>query len=108
MERGEPRPLWFVFSGIGSQWAGMGRELIRVPLFLESIRRCAEPLKKHGIDLLHVLTQEDDSAFDNVINTFVSIAAVQVGLVDLFRAVGLRPDGFLGHSAGEMGKKLFE
>lgn len=108
MERSEPRPLWFVFSGVGSQWAGMGQELIRVPLFLESIRRCAEPLKKYGIDLLHILTQNDDSAFDNMINTFVSISAVQVGLVDVLRAVGLRPDGFLGHSAGEIGKELFK
>jgi fatty acid synthase, animal type len=33
------RPLWFVYSGMGSQWAGMGTQLMRIPVFAAAIER---------------------------------------------------------------------
>lgn len=33
------RPLWFVYSGMGSQWSGMGTELMRLPIFSAAIER---------------------------------------------------------------------
>lgn len=33
------RPLWFVYSGMGSQWAGMGVDLMRIPIFAAAIER---------------------------------------------------------------------
>lgn len=104
VESGEPRPLWFVFSGMGSQWAGMARTLLRLPAFAHSVARCAAALRPHGVDLAHVLTDAPDSAFEDVVTSFVSIAAVQVALVDVLRELGLRPDGIVGHSVGEIGK----
>ncbi|XP_047503403.1 fatty acid synthase [Pieris napi] len=97
------RPVWFVFSGMGSQWAGMARGLLRLPAFARSVERSAAALKPHGLDLLHVLTEAPDAAFDDVINSFVSIAAVQVALVDVLRIAGIVPDGIVGHSVGEIG-----
>ncbi|XP_045766807.1 fatty acid synthase [Maniola jurtina] len=102
-EGGEARPVWFVFSGMGSQWAGMARALLRLPAFAASVARSAAALKPHGVDLVHVLSEAPDAAFDDVIASFVSIAAVQVALVDVLRAVGVRPDGIVGHSVGEIG-----
>ncbi|XP_041987847.1 fatty acid synthase [Aricia agestis] len=103
VESGAARPVWFVFSGMGSQWSGMGRALMRLPLFARSVERSAAALRPHGVDLVHVLTAAPDAAFDDVINSFVSIAAVQVALVDVLRALGVRPAGILGHSVGEVG-----
>ncbi|KOB56154.1 Uncharacterized protein OBRU01_24724, partial [Operophtera brumata] len=31
------RPLWFVYSGMGSQWPGMGAQLMRIPIFAAAI-----------------------------------------------------------------------
>ncbi|CAH2091553.1 unnamed protein product [Euphydryas editha] len=103
VESGAQRPVWFVFAGMGSQWPGMGRALMQLPIFAASIKRSAAALKPHGIDLLHVITDAPDTAFDDVIVSFVSIAAVQVALVDILTAVGIRPDGIVGHSVGEIG-----
>lgn len=36
---GEKPPLWFVFSGMGSQWPGMGADLMRIPTFAAAIER---------------------------------------------------------------------
>lgn len=34
------KPLWFVFSGMGSQWVGMGKELMQIPIFANAIDKC--------------------------------------------------------------------
>lgn len=96
--------MWFVFSGMGSQWAGMARDLMRLPQFATSVRRSAVPLRQHDVDLVQLLTEAPDTAFDDVIASFVSIAAVQVALVDVLRELGVRPDGVIGHSVGEIGE----
>lgn len=74
----ESRPTWFVFSGMGSQWAGMAQDLMKFQVFEQTIRRAADVLKKEGFDLYAVFRSNDESTFDNVLNSFVSIAVMQV------------------------------
>ncbi|XP_043251796.1 fatty acid synthase isoform X1 [Colletes gigas] len=99
----EKRPVWFVFSGMGSQWAGMGRELLCIEPFQRSLQRCADVLKPEGIDLMNLILNGTPETFDNVIHSFVSIAAIQVALVDVLSHLGIHPDGIIGHSVGELG-----
>ncbi|CAH0584002.1 unnamed protein product [Chrysodeixis includens] len=103
VESGEPRPVWFVFSGMGSQWPGMAKTLMQLPAFAASVNRSAAALRPHNIDLINIITDAPATAFDDVINSFVSIAAVQVALVDVLRTLEIRPDGIVGHSVGEIG-----
>lgn len=63
---------------MGSQWNGMGRDLMHLPIFAESIRKSAEILKERGVDLMKILTDDDKTIFDNILHSFVGIAAVQV------------------------------
>jgi malonyl CoA-acyl carrier protein transacylase len=35
--------------------------------------------------------------------TLSHVCVMQIGLVDIVRAVGIEPDGFVGHSMGELG-----
>jgi len=100
---GEKPPVWFVFSGMGSQWSGMGKDLMQFPIFEASIKKSQQVLKPHNFDLIDVVLNGTDETFDNVLNAFVSIAAIQVALVDLLFAVGVTPDGIVGHSVGELG-----
>ncbi|XP_063375503.1 fatty acid synthase-like [Cydia amplana] len=99
----EARPVWLVFSGVGSQWSGAARELMRLPVFASSIARSSAALKPHGVDLQYVIVDAPDAIFDNIINTFVSITAIQVALVDVLRELGVHPDGIIGSSCGEIG-----
>ncbi|XP_059054117.1 fatty acid synthase-like [Achroia grisella] len=97
------RPLWFVYSGMGSQWAGMGVSLMQIPIFAAAIERCQKVLLTKGIDLINIITTSDESVFDNILNSFVGIAAIQIGLTDILKAIGLVPDNIIGHSVGELG-----
>lgn len=75
---GDKRPLWFVFSGMGSQWAGMGLTLMKIPVFAAAVHKCHQLLKPKGVDLIRIITDTDPTTFDNILNSFVGIAAIQV------------------------------
>ncbi|KAL1129219.1 hypothetical protein AAG570_013748 [Ranatra chinensis] len=99
----ENRPVWFVFSGMGSQWAGMGLALMPLEPFSAAIRKCSNALAEEGVDLMNLLKHGTDENFNNPLNSFVCIAAIQVGLVDVLTTLGITPDGIMGHSVGELG-----
>ncbi|KAH8326055.1 hypothetical protein KR067_013719 [Drosophila pandora] len=99
----EQRPIWFVYAGMGSQWASMAKDLMQLDVFRKSIESCAEVLAKVDFDLIDVLTRSTERTFDNMLYSFVSVSAVQVALTDLLKTLDIRPDGIIGHSAGELG-----
>jgi fatty acid synthase len=69
---------------MGSQWVGMGKELMKLHVFKNAIEKCHAALTPYSIDLLSVLTSEDPTLFDNILNSFIGIAAVQVKLISFF------------------------
>jgi fatty acid synthase len=75
---GGKRPVWFVFTGIGSQWPGMGKSLLRIPVFAAAIDKCQQALKPYGVDVIDIITSEDLRIFNNILNCFVGITACQV------------------------------
>lgn len=99
----ESKPIWYVFSGMGSQWAGMGRELLVIKPFRDTLYKCADVLKPLGVDLMDIINNCTNEYFENILNSFVTIAAIQVALVDVLTSVGIQPDGIVGHSVGEVG-----
>ncbi|KZC13477.1 PREDICTED: fatty acid synthase [Dufourea novaeangliae] len=99
----EKRPIWFIFSGMGSQWSGMGKQLLCIEPFQRSLQRCADALKPEGLDLMNIILNGTPETFENVMHCFVSIAAIQVALVDVLAYMGIHPDGIIGHSVGELG-----
>ncbi|KAJ8720393.1 hypothetical protein PYW07_012436 [Mythimna separata] len=100
---GLARPVWFVYSGMGSQWATMGADLMRIPIFAAAIEKCQRALEPKGIDIVNILTNPDKATYDNILHSFVGIAAVQIGLTDILNALGIVPDNIIGHSVGELG-----
>lgn len=100
--KGQQRPVWYVFYGMGSQWPGMGKELMCIPAFANSIRQCAEVLKPLGINILDLILNGTKETFDNVLNSYVTIVAIEVALVNLLTLLGIKPDGIFGHSFGEV------
>ncbi|XP_054155200.1 fatty acid synthase-like [Oppia nitens] len=99
----DKRPLWFVFSGMGSQWTAMAKGMMTLDVFNKSIQKSVQILKPLGIDLLNLILSDDDSALETTVAPFVAIAAVQIALTDLLKELEIEPDGIVGHSVGELG-----
>lgn len=96
------RPLWYICSGMGAQWKGMGLSLMKLDLFRQSILRSDKALKDTGLKVSDLLLQADEDTFDDIVHAFVGLAAIQIAQIDMLKAVGLQPDGILGHSVGEL------
>ena len=99
----------FMFSGQGSQYINMGRELYAVePTFTEHIDICAEILRSHlGLDirsLLYPKHEEIETASQQLRQTALTQPALfitEYALAQLFLSWGVRPEAMIGHSIGE-------
>ncbi|MFF8543768.1 SDR family NAD(P)-dependent oxidoreductase [Streptomyces werraensis] len=102
---GVPGKVVWVFPGQGSQWAGMGRELLDTsPVFAERIAECAAALEP-WVDwsLIEVLRGEVEPALLERVDVLQPASfAVMVGLAAVWSSVGVEPDAVLGHSQGEI------
>ncbi|MEC3982036.1 type I polyketide synthase [Amycolatopsis sp. H20-H5] len=93
-------PVW-VFSGHGSQWVGMGRDLlVKEPVFGGVLDEIG-PIFAEEIGLVprEVLLDDDLTEVD-VIQPM--IFAVQVALAAVWRHRGVEPAAVIGHSVGEI------
>ncbi|MCX4713055.1 non-ribosomal peptide synthetase/type I polyketide synthase [Streptomyces griseus] len=117
--RGEPHPrvvhgraresadrrLVWVFTGMGPQWWGMGRQLLaEEPVFREAVEACDRALREFADwSLIEELTA--DESVSRMSETWLAQPAnfaVQVALAALWRSHGVRPDAVVGHSTGEI------
>ncbi|XP_072311635.1 fatty acid synthase [Eucyclogobius newberryi] len=96
------RPIWYICSGMGTQWAGMGKSLMQLPDFRASVLRSDKALKDTGLVVSRMLMEATEDTFDNTIHAFVGLAAIQIAQIDLLKKIGLQPDGIVGHSVGEL------
>ncbi|WP_062209152.1 acyltransferase domain-containing protein [Streptomyces sp. NBRC 109706] len=94
----------FVFSGQGSQWVGMGRELLAVsPVFRATMERCDEAVgAETGWSVIERLGDGTDLVAESVAVVHPVLWAIQVSLAETWRAWGVEPDVVLGHSMGEV------
>jgi phthiocerol/phenolphthiocerol synthesis type-I polyketide synthase A len=92
----------FVYSGLGSQWAGMGRRLLAdEPAFAAAVAEL-EPMfvAQTGFSLRNVLAGGEPVV--GIARIQPVLVAVQLALTALWRSYGVEPDAVIGHSMGEV------
>ncbi|AGC45620.1 polyketide synthase [Myxococcus stipitatus DSM 14675] len=101
----KPGRVAFVFSGQGTQWKGMGRELLaQDATFAAALRECDSLLAPHtGFSIVEALEAEDRaSRLDETQVAQPAIFAIQVALAAMWRSLGVVPEAVVGHSVGEV------
>ena len=96
--------LVFVFSPQGSQWLGMGKNLMAVePVFRAKLAECDRALTKiAGWSLFdELLAAPADSRLNRAQFVQPALSAMQIALAELWSSWGIRPDFVAAHSLGE-------
>ncbi len=99
-----PRPV-MVFSGMGPQWWGMGRELLENDaVFRTEVERVDRAFANaSGWSILNELRRdESNSRIQATEVAQPAIFAIQAGLAALWRHWGVEPAAIIGHSVGEI------
>lgn len=101
-------PVAFLFSGQGSQYAGMGRELYELePVFRDKFNDCAAILEEClGLDVRKIVFSSGGDANMNARLRDTQLAqpclfAFEYALAHLWMSFGIKPAYMAGHSVGE-------
>ncbi|WP_269900161.1 type I polyketide synthase [Paenalcaligenes faecalis] len=94
----------FVFSGNGSQWEGMGQQLLKHPVFLAAIQDIDQLFSAYSdFSLEAELGGENGTKrYEDTHIAQPALFAIQVGLTQLLAHEGVKPAAVIGHSVGEV------
>ncbi|GFE67451.1 type I polyketide synthase [Chroococcus sp. FPU101] len=105
-QQSSPKSVAFLFSGQGSQYINMGRDLYETePIFRESVDSCCEKLKSYlNYDLREVLYSNLGSVtkpLQETADVQPALFVIEYALAHLWMSWGIQPTAMIGHSIGE-------
>ncbi|XP_044732180.1 fatty acid synthase-like [Chrysoperla carnea] len=79
----------------------MGITLMQIPKFAATMHKLNKYLDPLCVDIVKIITDTNPKVFDNPLYAILGTTAIQIGLVDVLNAIGIKADHMIGYSTGE-------
>jgi len=103
--KGKTPKIAFLFTGQGSQYINMGKELFETnSVFRNTLQKCSDILNDYlEVPLLKVIYPDTNqsSLIDNTAYTQPALFAFEYSIAKVWESWGIKPDIVMGHSVGE-------
>ncbi|KAK9884212.1 hypothetical protein WA026_005162 [Henosepilachna vigintioctopunctata] len=95
-------PFLLALGTFGSSWQKVAKQLMNLPVFASTMKKIHDILKKRQINITEIIQNSKVIPIDPVLTNVLGNIATQIGIIEVFKDLNVRPWKVIGYSLAEL------